>query len=134
LGPVETGNGSGSSAATAEALVDAATAKIEAAGCDHPRADAEALVAHALGIEVEELSRDGSGEVSPELAAQIEERVARRADHEPLAYILGHEAFRGIDVAVDARVLIPRRETGLLVEAAESTRSGPAPAPSRWRC
>jgi release factor glutamine methyltransferase len=124
LGSVETGNGSGSSAATAEGLVDAAAARIEAAGCEHPRADAEALVAHALGVDVEELSRDGSGEVTPEVAARIEETVARRADHEPLAYILGHERFRGIDVAVDSRVLIPRRETGLLVEAAAELPEG----------
>jgi release factor glutamine methyltransferase len=123
LGPVETGN-DGSSAATADALVDAATARIDAAGCEHPRADAEALVAHALGIAVDDLSRDGSGEVSPELAARIEESVTRRADHEPLAYILGHETFRGVDVAVDSRVLIPRRETGLLVEAASELPEG----------
>ena len=97
---------------------------IEAAGCDEPRSDAEALVADALGIDVEELSRDGSGELSPELASAIEERVARRADHEPLAYILGRERFRGIDVAVDPRVLIPRRETGLLVEVAAELPEG----------
>ena len=50
--------------------------------------------------------------------------MRRRAEHEPLAYILGHEAFRGIDVAVDERVLIPRRETGLLVEVAAELPEG----------
>src|SRR4029077_13887648 len=83
---------------------------------EEPRADAEALVADALGIDVEELSPDGSGELAPELASAIEDRGRRRAEHEPLAYILGHEPFQGIDVAVDPWVLIPRRETGLLVE------------------
>ena len=35
--------------ATVEAVVEAAAEKIAAAGCDEPRADAEALVANALG-------------------------------------------------------------------------------------
>jgi release factor glutamine methyltransferase len=110
--------------ATVDATVEAAAEKIAAAGCEEPRADAEALVADALGIDVEEISRDGSGEVTPELAQAIEESVSRRAEHEPLAYILGRERFRGLEIAVDPRVLIPRRETGLLVEAAAELPEG----------
>jgi release factor glutamine methyltransferase len=113
---VETGSGGGSSAATVGELLDRATETIAAAGCDEPRADAEALVADALGIGVEELSRDGSGEASPELVSVIEAAVARRADHEPLAYVLGRAPFRELEIAVDPRVLWPRRETELLVE------------------
>lgn len=124
MGPVDTGDGGGASVATVGALLDAAEERIAAAGCEHPRDDAEALVANALGVEVGELSRNGSGDVSPELRQRIEAEVARRADHEPLAYILGHEPFQGIDVAVDERVLIPRRETGLLVEAARELPEG----------
>jgi release factor glutamine methyltransferase len=41
--------------------------------------------------------------------------VARRAEREPLEYILGSARFREIEIAVDERVLIPRRETELLV-------------------
>jgi release factor glutamine methyltransferase len=96
--------------------VDAAAETIGAAGCEEPRADAEALVADALGIGIEELSRDGAGELTPELAAEIESRVRRRAEREPAAYILGHTGFRDIDIAVDPRVLVPRRETEMLVE------------------
>jgi release factor glutamine methyltransferase len=118
VGPVETGSGDEASVATVGAVLAGAAEKIAAAGCEDPRGDAEALVADVLGISVEGLSRDGSGEVSPELAQAIGERVSRRAEHEPLAYILGREGFQGIDLLVDARVLIPRRETGLLVEAA----------------
>lgn len=112
---VETGSGD-ARPATVAALVDAAAATIEAAGCDEPRGDAEALVAQALGVDVEELSRDGSGEVSDELRAAVEALVARRADHEPLAYVLGRAPFRQLEIAVDPRVLWPRRETELLVE------------------
>jgi release factor glutamine methyltransferase len=110
--------------ATVEAVVEAAAEKIAAAGCEEPRSDAEALVADALGIDPEQLSRDGSGEVPADVARAIEEAVSRRAEHEPLAYIIGREGFRGIEVAVDPRVLIPRRETGLLVEAADRLPEG----------
>jgi release factor glutamine methyltransferase len=44
--------------------------------------------------------------------------VARRAEHEPVAYITGVRAFRHIDLLVDRRVLIPRPETEHVVEAA----------------
>ena len=42
--------------------------------------------------------------------------MARRADHEPLAYVLGRAPFRELEIDVDPRVLWPRRETELLVE------------------
>jgi release factor glutamine methyltransferase len=113
---VETGSGGGSSAATVGELLDSAAEKIEAAGCEEPRTDAEALVASALGISVEELSRDGAAEPSPQVVAAVEAAVARRADHEPLAYVLGRAPFRELEIHVDPRVLWPRRETELLVE------------------
>jgi release factor glutamine methyltransferase len=109
---------------TVREAVEKAEATIAAAGCDEPRSDAEALVAFALEVDIDDLSVDGPGELSPEVAARIEGLAARRAEHEPLAYILGHERFQGIDVAVDPRVLIPRRETGLLVEVAAELPEG----------
>lgn len=42
--------------------------------------------------------------------------AARRAEHEPLAYILGHKEFYGLDFKVTPATLIPRPETELLVE------------------
>lgn len=98
---------------TVSGVVEAAAERLEAAGVDDPRGDAEALVADALGVKPEELSDEA--EVSDEAAAAIEEMVQRRADREPLAYVLGRAPFRSIEVAVDERVLWPRRETELLV-------------------
>lgn len=40
----------------------------------------------------------------------------RRAASEPLAYIVGSKAFFGLDLQVDARVLVPRPDTETLVE------------------
>lgn len=118
MGAVETGSEDGAAAVAVRELLDAATETIAAAGCEEPRADAEALVADALGVSIEDLSRDGLGEPSPEVVAAIEAAVARRAEHEPLAYVLGRAPFRDLEIAVDPRVLWPRRETELLVEVA----------------
>lgn len=92
-----------------------AMASIAAAGCDAPETDAKALVAKALAMSVEDLDLDGATPVSPDVKEQIERFVARRAEREPLEYILGTAPFRGIEIAVDSRVLIPRKETELLV-------------------
>ena len=104
------------SARTVSAVLDAAAERIAAAGVENARADAEALVADAMGVKPENLSVDSAGEVPPEIAAAIEERVQLRVDREPMAYILGRAPFRGLEIAVDKRVLWPRRETELLVE------------------
>ncbi len=43
--------------------------------------------------------------------------LRRRVGGEPIAYILGNKSFRTLELAIDRRVLIPRPETELLVEA-----------------
>lgn len=106
----------GPSARTVSAVLDDAAERIAAAGCENARRDAETLVADGMGVKPEELRIDGAGEVPTEVAAAIEERVQRRIDREPMAYILGRAPFRNLEVAVDSRVLWPRRETELLVE------------------
>lgn len=106
----------GPAARTVSAVLDAAAERLAAAGVENARADAEVLVADAMGVKPEELSVESAGEIPADVAAAIEERVARRADREPIAYILGRTPFRGLEIAVDERVLWPRRETELLVE------------------
>lgn len=56
--------------------------------------------------------------IPPPVARVIGERIRRRIQREPVAYILGRQAFHNIELAVDPRVLIPRPETELLVEVA----------------
>jgi release factor glutamine methyltransferase len=106
----------GPSARTLSAVLDAAAERLAAAGVENARADAEVLVADAMGVEPENLSVESAGEIPVDVAAAIEERVARRVDREPMAYVLGRAPFRSLEVAVDERVLWPRRETELLVE------------------
>jgi release factor glutamine methyltransferase len=93
----------------------AATRTLAEAGCDTPRLDAELLLAHAMGVDRTELVLRPDARV-PE--PEFSELVARRVAREPVAYIVGRRWFRGIELEVDPRVLIPRPETETLVEVA----------------
>jgi release factor glutamine methyltransferase len=104
-------------AAAREAL-SAALAALEAAGCETPRLDAELLIADALGVDRAALISEPGMPVPAPAARLIGERIRRRVAREPVAYILGRQGFRRIELAVDLRVLIPRPETELLVEIA----------------
>jgi release factor glutamine methyltransferase len=103
---------------TAGAVLETAVAVIAAADCTTPEEDAKTLVADALGVEVTDLDTELEREVSAEVAREIDARVKRRAEREPIDYIIGRTKFHDIEVLVDRRVLIPRRETELLVEVA----------------
>ncbi|MGH2845205.1 MAG: hypothetical protein ACRDL0_04145, partial [Thermoleophilaceae bacterium] len=98
--------------------MDAAVTAITAAGCATPRLDAEVLVSDALRADRSLLHASPDWAITGEQARVIGERVRRRVAREPVAYILGWRGFRRIEVLVDARVLIPRPETELLVEVA----------------
>jgi len=101
--------------ASAGEMVKQASESIAAAGCETPEVDAKVLVAKALQMSVDDLELDGTTPISAEVRDEIERLVARRSEREPLEYILGRSRFRNIEIAVDDRVLIPRRETELLV-------------------
>ena len=106
-------------ATTAREALEGAFTAIQAAGCETPRLDAELIVAHVLGISRERLLTDPGLLVAPELVRPLQDAVRRRAiEREPVAYIVGRRAFRRLELALDARVLIPRPETELLVQAA----------------
>jgi len=102
----------------------AATAELEAAGCDTPRLDAELLAAASVGSDRERLHLDASAPMAAEAELRLAELVRRRAAREPVAYILRRRAFRRLELAVDRRVLIPRPETELLAEVALGLPSG----------
>lgn len=103
---------------SARDALHSAAAALEAAGCDTPRLDAELLLADSLGVDRAALISDPERAIDGAVARVVAERVRRRVAREPVAYVLGRKGFRRIELAVDARVLIPRPETELLVEAA----------------
>ncbi len=104
--------------ATIGELLAGAVARLRAAGSESPRLDAELLLAHALGVERTTLLAHPEQPVAPEPASRFADSVARRATGEPVAYIRGLKEFHGVAFAVDARALIPRPETEVLVDLA----------------
>jgi release factor glutamine methyltransferase len=95
------------------------TGVLAEAGIDTARLEAELLLAKACddcarALLYMELQR----ELSPEAEEAFEALLARRARREPLAYILGHWGFRRLTLKTDARALIPRPETEIVVERA----------------
>lgn len=93
--------------------------------------DAQLLLAHVLGGTRVAVLAYPERALSSEQALAYATLVARRLRGEPVAYLTGHREFLGLDLRVDGRVLIPRPETELLVEAALAdirTRLARAPA------
>ncbi|HEX7151473.1 MAG TPA: peptide chain release factor N(5)-glutamine methyltransferase [Thermoanaerobaculia bacterium] len=77
--------------------------------------DVDVLLADHLGRTTAWIFGHGDHELD---AAAVEPVLRRRAAGEPLQYIRGRADFFGREFFVDPRVLIPRPETELLVEAA----------------
>jgi release factor glutamine methyltransferase len=90
-----------------------AVALLAEAGCDTPRLDAELLLSDALGVD-----RSALYTRTLDPPEGFRDLIRRRAEREPVAYIVGRRAFRRIELRVDPRVLIPRPDTETLVEAA----------------
>ncbi len=80
--------------------------------------DAQSLLSHVLHVERSILYAYPERELTPEEEQQYLVLIERRARGEPVAYLVGHKEFYGLDFIVDRRVLIPRPETELLVETA----------------
>ena len=106
------------------AAITGARRTLEAAGCDAPRLDAELLLGAVLGVDRSRLIIDRDRPLSTAQAVGYAELVERRTAREPVAYILGRREFRRLTLSVDRRVLIPRPETELLVEAGRSLPAG----------
>jgi release factor glutamine methyltransferase len=96
----------------------AARQRLKEAGSESSRLDAEVLLAHTLDVGRSWLFAHPERKLLPEEAATFESLVKRRAQYEPVPYLVGHKAFYGLDFNVDRRVLIPRPETEILVERA----------------
>lgn len=89
------------------------------------RLDAQLLLAHRLGRDRAWLIAHDGDALAPELLGGYEADVARRAAGEPLAYLLGSREFRGLELRVDRRVLVPRPDTETLVDWALEILAGP---------
>lgn len=92
-------------------------ARLRAAGTEDPGVDAALLCAHFFSLDRPGLAVHGE-EPCPEPARQaFLQAVEQRAAQRPLQYILGRWEFMGLTLAVGEGVLVPREDTGTLVEA-----------------
>jgi release factor glutamine methyltransferase len=97
-----------------------ARATLIRAGIDADEAalDAEMLARHVLDCDRATLLTRARDPLPSAFNRLFDTLVARRADREPMAYIVGHREFWGLEFDVSPAVLIPRPETELIVEEA----------------
>jgi release factor glutamine methyltransferase len=82
------------------------------------RRDREVLVAFLTGRSRAWLYAHGDERLSAAVTSRLERFLERRRAGEPIAYLIGHREFFGLDLEVGPTVLVPRPETELLVELA----------------
>lgn len=102
---------------------------LKKSGCETARLDAEILLAHARRCQRIRLYTDYEAPLSPEERATMRELVKRRATLEPVAYLVGHREFFGLDFEVGRGIFIPRADTEtLVVEALKLAKEHENPA------
>jgi release factor glutamine methyltransferase len=89
-------------------------AAARAAGID--RLDAQLLLAHALKQSRAWVIAHKDAALSPADAARVHLLFTRRADGEPLAYLVGEREFHGLRLRLTPDVLVPRPDTETLVD------------------
>lgn len=96
--------------------LNSATQRLKEAQIETAYLDAQVILAHVLDADRPWLFAHSEVELSAKQAADYTESIARRMNHEPVAYLVGRREFYGIELTVDRRVLIPRPETEMLVD------------------
>jgi len=94
------------------------TSIFQQAGIDEAADEAMVLLCHVLKLGKAEIFARPERALTGSELSMLDELTARRLRREPSAYITGRREFYGLDLMVDHRVLIPRPETEVLVEAA----------------
>jgi release factor glutamine methyltransferase len=112
--------------ATWRDLREEAVHELSGAGIAPAETEARFLVERASGYDTSEWLEIAEAPAPLRGTRELREMVRRRVAGEPLQYVLGGWGFRGLDLLVDRRVLIPRPETEFVVEVAleEAVRVG----------
>jgi release factor glutamine methyltransferase len=107
-------------------LLDAATRRLATRGSESARLEAELLLGKVTAWSRAEVLAHPERAIPSTMASAFDALVLRRLAAEPIAYLLGEREFYGRMFRVDARALIPRPETELLVDLGRA-------AIERWR-
>lgn len=102
---------------TVSNLIHWASKILQGHGIDSPRLDAEVILSHLMDCKRIDLYVNPDKPVEKTTVASYKRAIQKRAQRVPLQYITNHAEFMSLDFYVDERVLIPRPETELLVEA-----------------
>ncbi|MCA9309264.1 peptide chain release factor N(5)-glutamine methyltransferase [Candidatus Saccharibacteria bacterium] len=100
------------------------TSTLKGAGITSARLDAELLLAHVLERSREWLAAHDNDELSDNQLAAANKQCTQRAEHTPLAYILGSKEFYNRQFIVDENVLIPRPESEAIIELLKKSSEG----------
>jgi release factor glutamine methyltransferase len=92
------------------------TGHLQEKGVSEPRASAEVLLAHVLGISRLDLYLRYDQPLSPPELTAFKALIRHRRQGEPVAYLTGHKEFWSLDFLVTPAVLSPRPETEILVD------------------
>ena len=92
--------------------------RLRAAGVPEAETEARLLIQHAAGLDATAFLTTLDSRFPECQRKTLADLLDRRAGREPLAYLIGRKDFFGREFDVDARVLIPRPETEMLVELA----------------
>jgi release factor glutamine methyltransferase len=101
---------------TVATVLARAALRLESAGLEQPRPDAEVLLAHALGTDRTGLVLRARQALPVDVTGRLDGLLRRRLEREPVCQIVGRREFWSLDLAVDRRVLSPRPESERLVE------------------
>lgn len=112
-------------------LLQWATPYFKSHHVESPRASAEILLAHALGIRRIDLYLRYDQPLAAEELKRFKSLIRRRSAREPVAYIVGFKEFWSMNFRVTREVLIPRPETECLVEAVQACLQKKSPAESQ---
>ena len=101
-----------------------ATERLRASGVPASALDADLLLAHALDVPKEALVAHPEIELTVAETRRYDMLIERRAAGVPVAYLRGYKEFYGLRFMVDERVLVPRPETEVLVDAVRAHARG----------
>ncbi|WP_280834326.1 peptide chain release factor N(5)-glutamine methyltransferase [Mycolicibacterium frederiksbergense] len=105
--------------------IEAAAARLAAAGVASPRTDAELLAAHVADVDRGRLML--LDDADEQFLHAYDELVAARARRIPLQHLVGTAAFGPLTLTVGPGVFVPRPETEALLEWGAAQKLPPSP-------
>jgi release factor glutamine methyltransferase len=97
-------------------VLDRGARRLVDAGVENARREMEWIAGHVLGLSRSGLYADPDRPLDAREVQAADVLVSRREAREPLAYVLGEWGFRHLTLKTDARALVPRPETEIVVE------------------